>query len=438
MRHGKREWTRNDRLSDTAPKGNLAARASRAKPNREAELLFQRLIDKVRAPGAASAHRRAWGVGAGLAAAGLGVFLLVLSGSIGSRRTGGVAPSSLAAEGDISAGALTRISLGMSPFAQSAAERLGLGEAAWYPPSATGWGLYDQRAPALITRDLDLEQARAFNALVEPTATPIMPMKAFVLKAGGSDRDRALLCLTQAVYYEAGFETGEGQQAVAQVVLNRVRHPGYPSSVCGVVYQGSQRVTGCQFSFTCDGSPARPPAPAAWNRSRAVAKAALNGFVSKGVGTATHYHADYVFPYWAVTLVKLKQVGTHIFYRMTGPSGSPAGFTSRYGGNEAVLTSAVLTGGDSTTPDAPSAIAPARSVTLTVGGESRTYAVAAADLGKTRSLITKEGTRAEPVGGLTPSRRAPTAEEIREINARLKAFEDRERVASAMPSAAQP
>ena len=75
------------------------------------------------------------------------------------------------------------------------------------------------------------------------------------------DRRRALLCLTQAVYYEAGFEPLEGRRAVAQVVLNRMRHPAFPKSVCGVVYQGARDPV-CQFSFVCDGSLYR--APGAW------------------------------------------------------------------------------------------------------------------------------------------------------------------------------
>ena len=390
--------------------------------------------------GAAAARRRVWIKGGVITV--LGIATLSLAGSTGLRQSDAQNPvkrTVSAARGDFGARGLTRISYGMSPYARSAAERLGLGEPGWHPTGEMGWGLYDLRTPALITHDLDLDEARAFNALVEPTATPIRPMKAFVLKAGASDRQRALLCLTQAIYYEAGFEPGEGQQAVAQVVLNRVRHPGYPSSICGVVYQGAQRATGCQFSFTCDGSLTRPPVAAAWNRSREVAKAALNGFVYKGVGTATHYHADYVFPYWAVTLVKLKQIGAHIFYRMTGPAGAPAGFTSRYAGNEAVLTAAVLTGGDSKTPDAPSALKP-RTVTLTVGGESRTYSVAAANVGQTKPSAGTASLSTAPraIGGLTPSRRTPTAEEIRQINARLKAFEEREGAASVPPSTEPP
>ena len=91
------------------------------------------------------------------------------------------------------------------------------------------------------------------------------------------DHRRALLCLTQAVYYEAGFEPLAGRRAVAQVVLNRMRHPAFPKSVCGVVYQG-RRSPVCQFSFVCDGSLYRAPAPAAWREAKAVAEAALGGY----------------------------------------------------------------------------------------------------------------------------------------------------------------
>ena len=89
-----------------------------------------------------------------------------------------------------------------------------------------------------------------------------------------------------AIYYEAASQSDEGQAAVAQVVLNRLRNPLFPKSVCGVVFEGSKLNTGCQFSFTCDGSLARRPSPDAWNRAQTVAARALNGYVVKGVGEA--------------------------------------------------------------------------------------------------------------------------------------------------------
>ena len=148
------------------------------------------------------------------------------------------------------------------------------------------------------------------------------------LAASDLDQRRALLCLTQAVYYEAGFEPLEGRRAVAQVVLNRMRHPAFPKSVCGVVYQSNGRV--CQFTFVCDGALYRAPARGAWQQAEEVARAALAGYVERAVGEATHYHADYVAPRWAPLLAKVAQIGQHIFYRWPGAWGQPAAFTGRY------------------------------------------------------------------------------------------------------------
>src|SRR5688572_20135540 len=149
---------------------------------------------------------------------------------------------------------------------------------------------------------------------------------------GRNERDIAasLQCLTAAVYYEARSESFEGQRAVAQVVLNRVRHPAFPKSVCGVVYQGSKRRTGCQFSFTCDGSLRARRDPAAWSRARKVAGAALAGSVYGPAGHATHYHASYVRPWWAASLRRAVTVGSHIFYRWRGDWGDPKSFRRPY------------------------------------------------------------------------------------------------------------
>src|SRR3546814_6638838 len=127
-------------------------------------------------------------------------------------------------------------------------------------------------------------------------------------------------CLTQAIYYESANEPLKGKRAVAQVVLNRLRHPAYPNSVCGVVYEGVNDPV-CQFSFTCDGSLLRQPMARQWNESRRVAAEALAGTVEPSVGSATHYHADYVLPRWAYTLAKIEKIGVHVFYRFPGRAG---------------------------------------------------------------------------------------------------------------------
>ncbi len=122
-------------------------------------------------------------------------------------------------------------------------------------------------------------------------------------------------CLSQAIYYEARGETQQGQVAVAEVVMNRVRSRAYPNSICGVVYQGSHRSTGCQFTFTCDGSLNHRPRGRAWERAQRVASAVMLGYTRPVTNHATHYHTTAVNPVWNSGLVPTTQIGVHKFYR---------------------------------------------------------------------------------------------------------------------------
>ena len=149
------------------------------------------------------------------------------------------------------------------------------------------------------------------------------------------DHARALQCLTAAIYYEAAREPDEGQRAVAQVVLNRVAHPAFPKTVCGVVYQGSER-PGCQFSFACDGSLAHAPMPAYWLRARRVAEAALAGETYAPVAYATHYHTSAVHPAWSDSMTLLTVIGAHRFYRWSGAAGQAMAFNAVYHGAEPI------------------------------------------------------------------------------------------------------
>ncbi len=131
-----------------------------------------------------------------------------------------------------------------------------------------------------------------------------------------ADQSRSEIdCLAEAVYYEARSESTSGQMAVAEVVLNRVSDSRFPNSVCEVVYQGQYRSTGCQFTFTCDGSKRRAPRGRSWERSRAVALHVSLGLGRDRTGNATHYHTYYVDPYWSAGLVETRVIGSHIFYR---------------------------------------------------------------------------------------------------------------------------
>lgn len=184
------------------------------------------------------------------------------------------------------------------------------------------------RSPAVPPR------ARALGALIDVGAAA----RPFYSPGTGITHMRAAECLAQAVWYEAASESEAGQRAVAQVVLNRVAHPAWPASVCGVVYQGAERPTGCQFTFTCDGSLARRPSGASWSRAQRIAGEALSGSVYAPVGLATHYHTLWVNPYWAGTLDHVGTIGAHRFYRTRGAGGQAAAFTGGYAGLEPVVS----------------------------------------------------------------------------------------------------
>ena len=224
--------------------------------------------------------------------------------------------------------------------------------------------------PAILLRDLTPDQARASNGAVPFAPGPVVAAPAFSYRGTAADLAAAETCLAAAVLFEAGDDR-PGEQAVAQVVLNRLRHPSFPKTVCGVVFQGTERATGCQFTFTCDGALARNQTIAGWDRARDVARAALSGFVYKPVGTATHYHTDWVVPYWRGSLAKIAQVHTQIFYRFPGRWGRPAALTGRPDAPEQAdprllrfAPTLALGRPDLLDPETPDANAPRQAVTL--------------------------------------------------------------------------
>ncbi len=180
------------------------------------------------------------------------------------------------------------------------------------------------------------DEAVAANAAIPIAAVADTGAGALVIRGRTPlDQLRSVDCLAQAIYYEARSESEDGQRAVAQVVLNRVRHPAYPASVCGVVYQGPMRPGGgCQFTFTCDGSLGIAAAGVHWLRARRIAAEALAGSVYAPVGHSTHYHTTAVLPFWAPKLIKSAIIGSHIFYRLPGTLGAPSEFRQAYAGSE--------------------------------------------------------------------------------------------------------
>jgi spore germination cell wall hydrolase CwlJ-like protein len=199
------------------------------------------------------------------------------------------------------------------------------------------------------------------------------------------ESSRELECLAQAVYYEARGETPSGQAAVAQVVLNRVRHPAFPKSICGVVFQGAYHRTGCQFSFACDGSMRRARDIGAWARARKVATRTLAGTLSSEVGSATHFHTINVSPGWGPRLMRVAQVGMHIFYRFGRNSGTSTYSPSRL----------------PTVDD----IAPSEIASLTADGKPPVVYAASA-LGRIEPASTAQGVGG-PIGPVTEPASAP-------------------------------
>ena len=212
-----------------------------------------------------------------------------------------------------------------SPHQLAAAEIAALPGGPAEAPLITG-GL----TPQAMSPDA-MEQARISNLSDAFFAGAIEPATPFRFTGTYADRTNARDCLALAAMAEAG-NTDQGQRAVIQVILNRVRHPAFAKTVCGVVFEGSQRRTGCQFTFTCDGSLTRKYGGAVWAQARDRADQALGGRVDAAVGTATHYHTDWVYPSWSPKLQKIAQIETHLFYRWPGDWGTAKSWQGYRGG----------------------------------------------------------------------------------------------------------
>ncbi|HEX7760694.1 MAG TPA: cell wall hydrolase [Caulobacteraceae bacterium] len=217
---------------------------------------------------------------------------------------------------------------------QARIQRLAKAAAAGFSESALQQSTSAMAPGALAVarrQDPSLEGARtdrpaalqATKVSTGPTLTSGPAAQPFKL-SGVLESSRDLDCLTAAVYYEAGSDTAAGQAAVAQVVLNRVRHPSFPKTVCGVVYQGAASGH-CQFSFICDGAMRRAKSPAMWESARKVAVRALGGYVMTQAGEAVSFHAAYLGRMWSSMQV-VGRIGAHQFYRFGAHGGGTGAF----------------------------------------------------------------------------------------------------------------
>lgn len=197
-------------------------------------------------------------------------------------------------------------------------------------PGQAGGSIVRPPSPVPAVEPLELDasnpdEARKLNAAIPFSTAPNPAAKPFHFIGDSTALDRATDCMAAAMLYEAG-DNPLGERAVGQVVLNRLRHPAFPKTVCGVVFQGQERTTGCQFTFTCDGALGRQPSSLAWERARMLASGMLAGDVFKPIGYSTHYHTDWVMPFWSGSLDKVAAVDTHLFFRWQGWWGTPPAF----------------------------------------------------------------------------------------------------------------
>jgi spore germination cell wall hydrolase CwlJ-like protein len=216
----------------------------------------------------------------------------------------------------VSASAMLRGSLhdGSTPPGQASSERPSL-----TPAQATSIPV---QVAALPVRRVQLSPAvTTTHTVPQPTRTTIVaknpdqPDYAALIEP--ADRARQMRCLAEAIYFEARSESRTGQMAVAQVVMNRVASDLYPNSVCGVVYQNRHRYLACQFTFACEGRSLRITEPEPWRAAVTVAQNVIDGSAYLAdVGGSTHYHAQYVRPYWARSLRKMDVIGKHVFYKL--------------------------------------------------------------------------------------------------------------------------
>ncbi|MES2724564.1 MAG: cell wall hydrolase [Pseudomonadota bacterium] len=337
---------------------------------------------------------------------GLGLGAAYLAGGMARATTDHQRTARLAeaAAGGFSEAVLQREAADMDPGILAIARR--------HDPFTVAGDAERDRQSAILAARLEKRDRNPASAVVlrAAFAGPLVPSAPPFRMAGMLETSRELECLTQAVYFEARGESAVGQQAVAQVVLNRVRHPAYPKSVCGVVFQGAARARGCQFSFACDGSMRRGREVVAWNRAKQVAGRALSGGLMASVGDATSFHTTGVSPNWGGRMVRVAQVGTHIFYRF-GRGAAPATYVadSRAGHHEAPAAETVYA---SLSPMPAQAAAPDFRLTsaVVVSGPSETAPQATPEPAAAPATPSPDA-KAEK-GKLTPVSQAKPAEPV--------------------------
>ena len=230
-------------------------------------------------------------------------------------------PPEIPAAGERSSASLAALSFTDTDPAEGAAQTFfGVGTMG-APSGLQRWAPGAEPVPVARTVDPDVKiaalEGNGGETIAKKDDSSLLESPADRLKLSGKPLAKAEKCLADAIYFEARGEPFKGQQAVAQVVMNRVFSGYYPNDVCGVVYQNAGRHLACQFTFACEGKDLnKVDEPDMWEQAKSIAKDMLDGKIWLAeVGHATHYHAYWVHPSWVHEMTKLYKLGVHTFYR---------------------------------------------------------------------------------------------------------------------------
>ena len=230
-------------------------------------------------------------------------------------------PPEIPVAGERSSASLAALSFTDTDPAEGAAQTFfGVGTMG-APSGLQRWAPGAEPVPVARTVDPDVKiaalEGNGGETIAKKDDSSLLESPADRLKLSGKPLAKAEKCLADAIYFEARGEPFKGQQAVAQVVMNRVFSGYYPNDVCGVVYQNAGRHLACQFTFACEGKDLnKVDEPDMWEQAKSIAKDMLDGKIWLAeVGHATHYHAYWVHPSWVHEMTKLYKLGVHTFYR---------------------------------------------------------------------------------------------------------------------------
>jgi spore germination cell wall hydrolase CwlJ-like protein len=174
-----------------------------------------------------------------------------------------------------------------------------------------------QKAEAAESKAEVLEQnvtAEGSKALPGPSEFITKPEAQAVDPVGEDPLDDAITCLSRTIYWETRGERAAGMEAVANVVMNRLGHEGFPNTVCEVVRQGQEHGT-CQFSWWCDGRSDDAEEGRSYTIAKEIARKALNGQLTDRTDGALYFHQRKATPSWTERYIKTVEIGEHVYYK---------------------------------------------------------------------------------------------------------------------------